>query len=164
MKLWRVLRARFAGVFRKAEFERELDEELRFHIAMREREYLAAGHSAADARREAIRQFGNPELIKDESRDVGGGGGLESFLHDLRFAARSLWKEKAFTATAVIALVLGIGANTALFTVLSSVLLRPLPFAESTQLVSIALRMNTRGDERLPLSYPDFEDFRARNQ
>ena len=164
MKGWRVVRARLAGVFQKARFESEMDEELRFHLQMRAQEYVARGWSPAEASAEAERQFGNTSIIKDAYRDVGGGGGFESFLQDIRLAARELKREKAFTATAVTALVLGIGANTALFTVLSSVLLRPLPYPQPERLMSVWSHESTRPNEQLPLSYPDFADMRERNQ
>jgi hypothetical protein len=127
MNWLRVIRTRVTGFFRKEELEEEIDEELRFHVAMRTQENIARGMSPAEAKREALRQFGNVDHIKDEWRDVSGGGALESFVHDVRFAVRMLSKDRAFTAVAVLALALGIGANTALFTVLSNVLLRPLP-------------------------------------
>lgn len=164
MKVWRVLRARLAGVFQKARFESEMDEELRFHMRMRVQEYVARGWSPAEASAEAARQFGNTSIIKDSYRDAGGGGGFETFLQDIRLAARDLKREKAFTATALIALVLGMGANTALFTVLSSVLLRPLPYAEPDRLMSVWSHESTRPNEQFPLSYPDFQDIREQNQ
>jgi putative ABC transport system permease protein len=163
MKWLRVLRARLAGVLLKQRFEREIDDELRFHLQMRMQDNVAGGLAPDEAERDAAKRLGNVALIKDACRDAGGGGSLEIFLQDLRFAVRSLRKEKAFTATAIIALVLGIGANTALFTVLSSVLLRPLPFAQPERLMSIAMRINTRAQDAITFSYPDFEDLRARN-
>ena len=163
MNWLRLARARLIGLFRKEELEQEIDEELRFHVAMRTQENIARGMSPADAARDAQRQFGNVDHIKDEGRDVSGGGGLESFVHDVRFAARMLMKDRAFTAVAVIALALGIGANTALFTVLSNVLLRPLPYPDAHEIMSVSMRDSINPDDAFPLSYPDFFDFRTMN-
>ncbi|HEX8679892.1 MAG TPA: ABC transporter permease [Chthoniobacterales bacterium] len=164
MKLLRLARARLTGLFRKEELAAEIEDEVQFHVAMRTREYIARGMSPAEAAREAQRKFGNVGLIKDAWRDVSGGGALESFAQDVRFAARTLLKDRAFTFVAVLALALGIGANTALFTVLSNVLLRPLPYTAPEEIMSIATRDRTSPDDPFPLSYPDFLDLRARTQ
>jgi predicted permease len=161
MNWLRLARARLIGLFRKEELEHEIDEELRFHVAMRTQENIARGMSPAEAARDAQRQFGNVDHIKDEWRDVSGGGWLESFVHDVRFAARMLAKDRAFTAVAVLALALGIGANTALFTVLSNVLLRPLPYPQAHAIMSISMRDSNNPQDAFPFSYPDFLDFRA---
>ena len=160
MNWLRVTRARVAGFFRKEELEGEIDEELRFHVAMRTQEHIARGMSPAEAAQQARREFGNVDHIKDEWRDVSGGGVLETFAQDVRFAARMLLKERAFTVVAVLALALGIGANTALFTVLGNVLLRPLPYPAAHEIMSISMRDSTSPDQAFPLSYPDFLDFR----
>ena len=164
MNWLRLARARLTGFFRKEELEHEIDEELRFHVAMRTQENIARGMSPAEAAREARLQFGNVDHIKDEWRDVSGGGGLETFAQDVRFAARMLLKDRAFTIVAVLALALGIGANTALFTVLSDVLLRPLPYSEPHEIMAISMRDNTNEGDSFPVSYPDFLDFRARTR
>ena len=141
-----------------------MEEELRFHLRMRMEEKLAQGLTPAEARRQATREFGNLHVIKDAWRDIGGAGALESFCQDVRFAFRALPRERSFTAAAVLALVLGIGANTALFTILSSVLLRPLPFEKPEELMAIWSRESARPDLRAPVSFPDFEDFRRENR
>ena len=138
MNWLRLARARLVGFFRKEELESEIDEELRFHVAMRTQENIRRGMPEADAAREARQQFGKIEQIKDDWRDVSGGGALENFAYDVRFGARMLLKDRAFTIVAVVALALGIGANTALFTVLSNVLLRPLPYPRAEAIMSVA--------------------------
>src|SRR3712207_913607 len=89
---------------------------------------------------------------------------MNAFLKDLRYAARMLIKNPAFSAIAVIALALGIGANTAIFSVVSAVLLRPLPFPEPEQIVAVWAADSKSPDSRAPFSYPDFADLRAQNQ
>ena len=164
MNLLRLARTRLVGLFRKEELAQEIDEELRFHLAMRTQENIARGMSAAEAAREAQRQFGNLDVVKDAWRDVSGGGALESVVQDIRFGARMLLRDRAFTSVAVLALALGIGANTALFTVISDVLLRPLPYPDAAQIMSISTRDRINPDEIFPVSYPDFLDFRARTR
>ncbi|CAA9257935.1 MAG: Acidobacterial duplicated orphan permease (function unknown) [uncultured Chthoniobacterales bacterium] len=164
MNWLRLIRARVVGFFRKEELEGEIDEELRFHVAMRAQENIARGMSPAEAAREARRQFGNVNHIKDEWRDVSGGGGLESFVYDVRFGARMLMKDRAFTIVAVLALALGIGANTALFTVLSNVLLRPLPFRNAEAIMSVAPRHWSIPNGAVSVSYPDFLDLREQTR
>ncbi len=140
-----------------------MEEELRFHLAMRTQENIARGMSAAEAAVEAQRQFGNITLLKDEWRDVSGGGALEIFWRDLRFAARMLAKDRALTVIAIVALMLGIGANTALFTVMSSVLLRPLPYPRSNELMTIWSTDSRTPESRAKVSFPDFLDLQSRN-
>ncbi len=163
--IWfRVLRARLFALGHKTELETEMDEEVRFHLAMRAQENVLRGMSESEALAEAERQFGNVNLVKDRWRDVTGGGLLEALWQDLRFAGRMLLKDRAFALIAVLALGLGIGANTALFTVVSRVLLRPLPYQNPGEIMSIGLREDRRPDSWIPFSYPDFEDFQAANR
>ena len=160
----RVAQARVVGLIHKERLEEELDEELRFHLAMRTQENIRRGLPAAEATRSATEAFGKVEAIKDACRDVSGGGALEVFWQDVRFATRMLLKDRAFTAVAVLALALGIGANTALFTVLSSVILRPLPYAAPDRIMAIWHQEAGRPETRLSFSYPDFLDLKSRNQ
>lgn len=160
----RVARARLTGLFRKEQLEDELDEELRFHLAMRAQENIAGGMSEPDALRSASSQFGDIDRVKDACRDVSGGGLLEVLWRDVRFAARVLLKDRGFTAVAVLALALGIGANTALFTVTSSVLLRPLPFPEPQRLMSVWSHESAAPEHAITWSYPDFLDLQSQNQ
>lgn len=164
MHALRLLRARWFGFLRKAEIEEEMDEELRFHLACRTEENLAKGMSPGEARRAAQLRFGNFNSIKDACRDVNGGGLLETIWQDTRFAARMLMRDRGFTAVAVLALALGIGANTALFTVMSNVLLRPLPFPNSGEIVSVWSRESGAHESKhLSLSFPDYQDLAAQN-
>jgi predicted permease len=164
MSWFRVLHARLFALAHKGQIESEMEEELRFHLAMRAQDNVRSGMTESEARIIAKRQFGNVNLIKDRWRDVIGGGFLETFWHDLRFAFRMLLKDRAFSLIAILALGLGIGANTALFTVVSKVLLHPLPYPNPDELMSITMREDGRMDKSIPLSYPDFADLSGENQ
>jgi len=115
----------------------ELDEELRFHIERQTAENIAAGMSPDEARFAALRAFGNPALLREQTRATWSWGGLESFLRDLRIGMRTLRRTPGFTVIAILVMALGIGANVALFTVVRGVLLRPLPFKDPNRLLML---------------------------
>ena len=164
MNWFRVGQARWGAVFRQANIEEEIDEELRFHLEMRTRENIARGFPAAEASLKARRRFGNFNGIKGACRDIRGLGALLVLWHDTRFAARMLLKDRAFTVVAVLALGLSIGANTAMYTVACRVLLRPLPYPESQRIMSIVNRDSNHPDIHYSLSYPDFVDYSSRTR
>ncbi|HEY2804952.1 MAG TPA: ABC transporter permease [Gemmatimonadales bacterium] len=116
----------------------ELDEEIRAHLAMAAQDHIARGASADAAAAAARREFGNVGLVKETTRSMWGGGWLDRLRQDLRYALRSLKRAPAFAVVAILTLALGIGANTAMFTVVNGVLLRPLPFPSSDRLYAIA--------------------------
>jgi putative ABC transport system permease protein len=130
---------RVRGLWRREELGAELDEELRAHVEMRAADNLAAGMSEKDARYEALKRFGNLTLLKERTREMDIMGWIETAAQDLKFAARMLRKSPGFTAIAVMTLALGIGANTAMFTVVESVMVRQLPYAHASRMVSIGL-------------------------
>jgi predicted permease len=152
--LWRTL-------FRKDRLERELDDELRGAAAMLEDRYRATGMSDADARRAARLALGGVEPVKDAVRDVRVGVQLESLSSDVRYAIRTLRKSPAFSAAAILSLGLGIGANTAIFTFINALLLRPLPVREPSALVDISGRQK---DGNALISFPMYRDIAERQQ
>ncbi len=119
---------------RKADFE----EEVRSHLEMATRELIDKGESVSDASRAARREFGNVGLVKDTTQDVWGWRWLEDLYEDAHFGLRMLWKNPGFTAVAVLSLAIGIGGNAAMFSVVSAVLIRPLPYPDSARLVQAA--------------------------
>jgi len=153
---------RVQGLWLSETIHKEISEELQFHIDMRVEENIRRGMTPDEARRDAERRFGNPMQIKEQGYDVRGARWLETIWQDLRYGARMLVKNPGFTLVAVVTLALGIGANTAIFSVINALLVRPLPFAEADRLVMI---WETHPDiPRAPVSIPDFQDWRAQAQ
>jgi predicted permease len=132
-RLW----TRLQVLFRGRENTRRLDDEIQFHLEQQIAENLAAGMSKEEARRAALRAFGNRALVKEETQDTWGWIRVEQIARDLRNGARSLWRTPRFALVAIFVMALGIGATTALFTVVRSVILEPLPFKEPARLLHL---------------------------
>ena len=128
------------NLFAGPRVERDLDDELRVYLDQLTEEKRAAGMDAAEARRDARLELGGLEQLKEEVRQVRTGQMLEQFLQDLRYGVRTLRKNPAFTAVAVLALALGIGANTAMFSIAYGILLRPLPYADADRVAVVYMR------------------------
>src|SRR5215210_4952784 len=123
--------------------EKDIEEEIQTHLRMAIRDRMERGETAEQARNSVLREFGNVGLIKEVTRDMWGWRTLEQLAQDLRFGARMLAKRPGFTLVAIITLGLGIGANTAIFSVVNTVLLQPLPYKDSDR-VMMVWEENTR--------------------
>jgi len=130
---------RLARLIRRSSFERDLDNEFHNYVDDRAQALRDAGIGDAEARRRARLEFGSLPKVKDECRDAVRFRLLEVFLQDIRHAARTLWRNRGFTASAIVILTVGITASTGLFAVLDVLVLHPLPYADADRLARVQL-------------------------
>ncbi|MGO8733292.1 MAG: ADOP family duplicated permease [Terriglobia bacterium] len=158
MSIWRNLTGGLRALFHKEEVEQEMDEELRGFLDAAVKEKMRSGMSHEQARRAARLEMGSMDGVKEEIRSSGWESALETLWQDLRYAVRQLRRNPGFTAVAVITLALGIGASTAIFSVVETVLLRGTPYRNPGQLVEIVAR-GPKGEARLSLA--EFNDWQT---
>ena len=158
----RTLIARFRGMFGKSRWESELSAELQAHLDALTEQNIRRGMTPKEARHAARREFGGLEQTKELYREQRSLPIFETFLQDLRFGLRLLVKNPGFTAVAVLTLALGIGANTAIFSVVQGVLLKSLPFRDPGRLVRVSDTVGKSGGHN-PVAYPNYLDWRSQN-
>jgi putative ABC transport system permease protein len=164
--MWKTLSSRLAGLWRRDDRAKELDRELESDLQLEAEEQQESGLSPEEAQYAARRAFGNTTLVKEDTEAVWNLSSLGRFVRDVKYGARALRKSPGFTVVAVLTLALGIGANTAIFSAIDALMLRPLPFSDADQLVRIYSiktgASNTFGNPDGP-SVPDFQDFAQRS-
>jgi len=156
---------RLRALFRRKSMETSLDEEVQGHLRMAAQEHMEQGESAERARAAALREFGNVGLVEEVTRDMWGWSWLETLLQDLRYGLRMLGKNPSFSAVAVLTLALGIGANTAVFSLVNTILLRPLPYRNPSELVVVSETVpQMGGDLEVGMAAGEYLDYRDRNR
>jgi putative ABC transport system permease protein len=153
--------ARLAGLFDRERRDRELDEEIASHLEMHVEDNVRRGMDPTEARRQALIKLGGMERTKELYRERRGLPFVETLVQDLRYAVRTLRMSPGFTAVATTTLALGIGVNTAIFSIVDAALLRPLPFPDSGRLVLVWATNTATGANEDVASYPDFEEWKA---
>jgi putative ABC transport system permease protein len=160
MRQWLRFQQLIRTVFRGRAIERELDDEVNDWVATLAERHQAAGLPPDAARRAALSDIGGADHIKEEIRSLRNGSQLDSLVLDVRYGWRGLWKARGLTAVIVITLALGIGTNTAIFSIVHAMLLEPLPYRDADRLVFIWSDMTQAGYPRAPLSGPELRDLR----
>jgi len=154
----RILLSRLVGLFRKGSLEHDLDDELRFHVEMETADNLRKGMSPDDAHAAALRRFGGVTQVKETYRETYSLGQIEILMQDVRYGIRMLRKHRGFALAAVLSLALGIGANTAIFSIVDALLLKPLPYPQPGRLAVLWPRspaLSTRHEWFGPGQYMD---------
>ncbi len=163
MRLLYKLPLRIRSLLHKGRVEQELRDELRFHLEKLVEEKVAKGMTAEEARYASLRELGGLEQIKEECRDTRRVNHIENFLQDVRHGLRQFRRSPEFTMVAILTLTLGIGANTAIFSVVYTVLLKPLPFRRPGELVRVFEANDRAGISGEGCSYPEFQEWQRQN-
>src|SRR6185369_4067876 len=162
MKWFNILRDRIRALRQRETVINDIDREMRLHLEIEVDANIREGMSPAEAREKAMRSFGNLNRAVDAAYDVKGGGVFETLVQDIRYGVRMLAKHKAFTSIAVITLALGIGANTAIFSVVNELLLRPLPYRDAERVVML-WEVSPEGRHQNTVSRANFRAWRDQN-
>src|SRR5580658_9939122 len=152
---------RIRSLFDRQKVDEELDEELRDHIELKTQQHIASGMVSQEARRAALLEIGGLEKRKEECRDARRVTWLQDLLQDIHYGLRILRKSPGVTFVVVIALALGVGANTSIFCVVNGSLLRPLPVPQPQQITVLAIQQKDAPVGSSGFSYPEFVDFRT---
>src|SRR5581483_3604614 len=163
MKTLRGLLLRAAALFGKERRDREFADEIESHLQFHTADNIRAGMSPEQARREALLKFGGVESTKESYREQRGLPIFDTLTQDLRFGIRMLRRNPGFTITAVLILGLGIGANSAIFSVVNAVLLKPLPYENGDRLMVVRQQATRAGVNDVPFSVPEINDYRSQN-
>src|SRR5690349_5163731 len=162
MKWFNILRDRIRALRRRETVINDIDREMRLHLELQMDANIKAGMSPTEAREKAMRSFGNLNRAVDAAYDVKGGGIFETLVQDIRYGVRMLAKHKTFTFVAVITLALGIGANTAIFSVVNELLLQPLPYRDAQRVVTL-WEVTPEGRHQNTTSRANFRAWRQQN-
>jgi predicted permease len=163
MPVIRRLRSAWDSIFRQGRLDRELDDEMRCVVEELTARHVAAGLDRPSARRRALIEVGGVEQVKEQVRRARIGVGIETTLRDVAIAWRLLWKTRGFAAASIATLALGIGATTAIFSVVNALLLQPLPYRDADRLVFVWQDLTDAGYPRAPLAGPELVDLRTRS-
>jgi putative ABC transport system permease protein len=153
------LKTALRALLRRSQAERELDEELRYHIDQQTEQNVRLGMSSEEARHAAHKAFGGVEQAKERSRDARGIRWIEDLWQDLRYGARMLLKNPGFAMISALTLALGIGANSAIFSVVNAVLLNPFAYPDADQIMFLSQRMLSQPGDSRSVAYPNFLDW-----